>query len=677
MAKSTDVGGGSGAPEPAVCHYLMLDSMNKSSARICTFLARLSRPRVGSYSYTRRSGTGTVTQHKFSCLLLGAPEQLDATGTSCYCMGICKGSEDQVKAMGEKYKEGTAVKLSKVTFDGSVNAQYIHTPLQIVVDMGKTTIHIMSPPELLLSGLQLGSEVVPPRTVAETSSIRSSKSTDVLAMLKSISESRKCKSGEDVADAILIDGSSNASQHAGISVAIFGRQKIEFLKRNAKESLVFLNLVIKVNNGSKEIMHWPGDEVFLAPVCAKAVQLNTDAEAMRDAAVQILTSEWQPTYTRRDVSGTQPLSCCGFLDFASELPRAEHMPEVMQVNWAKFDEPMSGMHILDKSGERIWFLAKMFDVTGSVQVGVPERAALALANTTDKDEFVKMHKAGQLKFALFHNARLTRTTKGTSAAEPGENTDASQDTLRSQSNAAGYVSHTLEEVSVASWSGEDAPNAAYMDVVKILSQCPRHDEALCFAALAEVQSSPHYPFEVAFKDGLVRGSALVALVGSKEKSVVQKCGEGYKVTTKNIVDVLGDALGLSGAGAWDAVAYCGLDDLLEFKLDPPRGSAMRTAVATIIGVEQTETSRSVILEKVQYIDAAELSDTTKTCMKLRTLTRHIKGAPEELESNKRHALPVMMTPSPRKLKSCRTIKRSPTATSLPSPSRDEEDDTGK
>ena len=677
MAASTGGGGGSGAPEPAVCHYLMLESMNKSSARIATFLARLSRPQVGSYSFPRRSGTGTVTQHKFSCLLLGAPEERDATGTSCYCMGICKGSEGQVKAMGEKYKEGTALKLSKVTFDGSVNAQYIHTPQQIVVDMGKTTIQIMSPPELLLSGLKLGSQVVPPRTVAETSSIRSSKSTDVLAMLKSISESRKCKSGEEVADAILIDGSSNASEHSGISVAIFGRQKLEFLKQNAKKPLVFMNLAIKVNKGSKEIIHWPSDEVSLAPVCAKAKALDKDAEALRDAAVQLLTTKWQPTYTRRDVSGTQPLSCCGFLDFASDLPQAEHMPEVMQVNWIKVDEPMSGMHILDKSGERIWFLAKMSDVTGSVQVGVPERTALALANATDKDEFLKMHKAGQLKFALFHNARLTRTTKGTSAAEPGEDTAPSQDTLRSQSNAAGYVSHILEEVSVASWSGEDAPNAAYMDVVKILSQCPRHDEALCFAALAEVQSSPHYAFEVAFKDVLLRGSALVALVGSKEKSVVQKCGEGYKVTTKNIVDVLGDALGLSGAGAWDAVAYCGLDDLLEFKLDPPRGSSMRTAVATIIGVEKTETSRSVILEKVQYIDAAELTDTTNTFKKLRTLTRHIKGSPQELENNKRHAIPVMMTPSPKKVKLCRTIKRSPTATSLPSPSRDEEAETEK
>ena len=99
MAVSTSSGGGSGAPEPAVCHYLMLESMNKSSARIGMFLVRLSRPQVGSYSYKRRSGSGTATQHKFSCLLLGAPEEPDAIGTSCYCMGVFKGSEGQVKAM--------------------------------------------------------------------------------------------------------------------------------------------------------------------------------------------------------------------------------------------------------------------------------------------------------------------------------------------------------------------------------------------------------------------------------------------------------------------------------------------------------------------------------------------------------------------------------------------------
>ena len=677
MAANTASGGGSSAAEPAACHYLMLESMNKSSARIGAFVVRLSRPRMSSYSYRRRSGAGTATQHKFSCLLLGAPEESGTTGTSCYCMGIFKGSEVQVKAMTEKYKEGTTLKLSKVTFDGTVTAQYIHTPHQVVVDMGKTTVHIMSPPELQMSGLKLGSQVVPPRTVAETSGIRSSKSTDVLAMIKSMTNARTCNSGEEVADAILIDGSSNSSDHSAISVAVFGHNKITFLKQNAEKPLVFLNLAIKVTDGKKEITHWPSDDVFLAPECAKAKKLDQDAEALRGVKVNLLTSEWQPTHQKRDVSGTQPLSCCGFLDFAAELPQAEHMPEVVQVNWVRVDEPMPGMQVVDKTGQRIWFLTKMSDITGSVQVGVPERIALALSNSKDKEEFIKVHKAGQLQFSLFHNVRLTRTAKASSVSESGAGISASQESLGSQSNSAQYVSHLLEDVSVVSWSGGDAPNAAYIGVVQVLSQCPRHQDALCFAALAEVQSSPHYAFEVVFKDVVLHGSALVALVGSKEKSVVDKCGDGYRVTTRNIVDILGEALSLTGAVAWDAVAYCGLEDLLEFKLDPPRGSVMRTAVATIIGLEKTGSSGSVILEKVQYIDASELNETTSTFKKLRTLTRHIKGSNEELETNKRHAAPVMMSAMPRALKSCRTLQRSPTDASLQSPNEAEEDSTEK
>ena len=190
----------------------------------------------------------------------------------------------------------------------------------------------------------------------------------------------------------------------------------------------------------------------------------------------------------------------------------------------------------------------------------------------------------------------------------------------------------MEEVSTVRLSGADAPKSAYMDVVKILSQCPRHDEALIFAGLSEIRSSPHYGIEVAMQDVVVHGSAVVVLVGAREKSVVHKCGDGYKVTTKNMVDVLGNALGQSGTVAWDAVAYCGIDDLLEFKLDPPRGSTMRAAVATVIGLETGEGSWSVVLEKVHNIDAADLNGVRGAFKKLRTLGRHIKGAADEPDS---------------------------------------------
>ena len=104
---------------------------------------------------------------------------------------------------------------------------------------------------------------------------------------------------------------------------------------------------------------------------------------------------------------------------------------------------------------------------------------------------------------------------------------------------------------------------------------------------------------------------------------------------------------------------------------------MRVAVATIIGLEKGESSRSVVLEKVQNIDAVELNGVTSAFKKLRTLGRHIKGSADDLENNKRHAMPVLLSPEPKKLKSCRTLQRSPTAASLPSSDVAEEETNEK
>ena len=114
--------------------------------------------------------------------------------------------------------------------------------------------------------------------------------------------------------------------------------------------------------------------------CTKAKALEEEGDALRNAQVAMLTAEWQPLLQKRDVSGARPLSCCAVLGFSSELPQAEHLPTVVQINRARVDEPMRGTDIMDKSGQRIWFLTKLHDITGSVQVGVPERCALALAN---------------------------------------------------------------------------------------------------------------------------------------------------------------------------------------------------------------------------------------------------------------------------------------------------------
>ena len=84
-------------------------------------------------------------------------------------MGVAKADFSSVDAMTKRWTEGTIIKISKVTFEGTVGASFIHTPMPVAIDLKRTTIHVMSEPALLMSGLEVASVALPPRTVAETS----------------------------------------------------------------------------------------------------------------------------------------------------------------------------------------------------------------------------------------------------------------------------------------------------------------------------------------------------------------------------------------------------------------------------------------------------------------------------------------------------------------------------
>ena len=112
----------------------------------------------------------------------------------------------------------------------------------------------------------------------------------------------------------------------------------------------------------------------------------TVEESRSETNTHAITTPWEPSAQKRDVSGTRPLSCCAFLDFTSESPEA-NMPEAVQINWAHVEEPQRDQQVVDKSGARVWFIGEMRDSSGSARVGISERIALALASCANKSEF--------------------------------------------------------------------------------------------------------------------------------------------------------------------------------------------------------------------------------------------------------------------------------------------------
>ena len=654
--------------------YLPLEALSKANARHGIFLVRVHKPSKGYYTYTKRAGTGQHTQHKFECLLLGVADGENDANTGIYAMGLAKHEEKSVAAMETKWPEGTVLKLSNVVFEGSIGKENIHTPMPMVICLKRTRVDIMAETEVLMNHVKLGRHAVPPRTIADIDKIRTNKATDVLAYLKTLTSTRACHNGQEVADGILVDDSEKASGNVAVSVAFFGGAKIEFLRQQVGKAVVCMNLKVQVKDGKREIVHWASENVYEAPACVKTQTLTEKAGALQGAAVKMLTTEWEPSFDKKDISGPQHEFCCAGLDFAAECPTAT-VPEVVQINWCRIEEPEPGADVFAPGGERIWFVTTIKDITGSCQVGIPEKVALDLSRLRTKEDFEFHHEQGTLHFPLFVNVRLTRTTRSPNGSARGAASPGSQSSASSESQRPMFVSMHVEDAKEVAISGDDAPNAAFTAQLDILKECPVHEEALLVASLGEIKPCSMYGFQVCYqgkngvKEGEPRnGSAVVTLLGSKRNSTLAPFGTGFKVTT-HVVDLLADHVGIPTTGTMEVVAYCNQDTIMEFKMDPKRGTDMGIAIALIKQIEETaEGTRCAVIEKMQLYEKGDLESLKKTFGKLRKASRSLVGSSNNALLGKRKAMPVMLGDLPRETKKCRSLQRAPTAESLPSPS---------
>ena len=116
-----------------------------------------------SYSYTFDSKkTGQrITSHKLECHVVGKSEK-------DYVLAVLKGTATEVESAKEKYVNGSVWVLSNVKFEENANPAHISTPLKVSVDIKKSTVNVKLNADI---EKELAQSPVPPRTVAETSLI--------------------------------------------------------------------------------------------------------------------------------------------------------------------------------------------------------------------------------------------------------------------------------------------------------------------------------------------------------------------------------------------------------------------------------------------------------------------------------------------------------------------------
>ena len=632
-----------------------LKSLNKSSAKVATFAAKLCDGIVEQYTYFKKGSQQQVTAHKFEVTLVGRNPQ-------DYCKGFVKASKEDCEKAAAKFKDGTVWALSKVAFDSYTAAQYISTPVLYRVDLSKSTMtnRDTNSEEDKALRASMPPAPVPPTSVADLTRITTNCSTDLIAVVKEVgAQTRKSKAEELIVDVLLVDGTMASSGNlATIDVSVFGASKIDKLKAAVGTPMAFFNLSISCEKrGEKpKLTHYSKDKIAPAPECDKTTELRQKAGDLTSATnTESLTQVWVPQGTR-DVSGPQTLSCAAFLDYTTETPEA-NVPDVSQLMFVHIEEPAPQENIL--SGDRVWFVTPLRDNSGPVSVGIPQRCALELAKVQDKDTFTERHAAGELNFPLLCHARISRTKRGAEAKDGA-------------SQPVGfwggfwcrliYVNHTLEAVEPVSWDPSSAPNAAYSDVLAILNNCPPNDEGIVFAYLADVQPDPFCGMHISFDDAPgPKGIYAAVLVACNTKSKTLPIGDnGYKVVTASAKDIANPAGNPSApVGDHTLVGYCNMDGLPGFRLDPPRGKQFRVALVLITKADE----EGFHIHKLEYIEQDQVNHAITCMQRLRRLNKQIHPAGKEKRS---HDLTLTATG----IKKARTLQSVPTNTSLPDESND-------
>ncbi len=494
--------------------------------------------------------------------------------------------------------------MKRVAYSPRVKAEFVSSDLKWEVAMDSSVF------EPMLHQTSAGEEhpklPLPRAEVNDIIKIGTRASFDLVAVVHALSPSRSVatpKGPKQVSDINLVDGSQTADGtvaklvlscwdppvksdafRPGVLVALFGlsaNRTADGLSVNTVDDTVIVT-----------------DEAALRKT-ARGAQLWSKRQELADLApgtMQQLGGE----FARRqgypfDVNEDKATLTCAHLLESMAEDVADEAPVLLQDNWVSVEVPQGS--VVTKNGERIWFQTTLRDLSGETEASVNQEAALQLTGCETKDGFQAKAASGDLRFPLLANIRLVRSVAAPKAVA---GVDGAGPPFGSQESTK-HVN--LVVVAAAETNVLTPPTAAMHDLRVMLTHCSKSSSGMLVAALSEIHRCPYYGLNIRYSDGTERSAkSVLALVISSAKSTLLDIGDGYKVTTLGIKDALGSTSDATDHSA-DTIAvtgFCGLDDVLNFKLDPPRGpkkTRMAAILVTSVGEAEFVISDCLLVEE--------------------------------------------------------------------------------
>ena len=176
------------------------------------------------------------------------------------------------------------------------------------------------------------------------------------------------------------------------------------------------------------------------------------------------------------------------------------------------------------------------------------------------------------------------------------------------------------------------------------------------ARLRGITVAPHAGMVVQIDDTAIAADFVLVLIASKERSGGNQFGKGYRVITKNVIDCDIWQPGEDIPATKDCVSLCTMDNLLYYKLAPPRPGGIQYALALVSNVG----NGNFMIDYVESIGLENVEDYKKVLRKLATLAY---GATFSATPAKRPSWSPTRTPFA--AKKVRKLAQSPTDASLP------------
>ena len=155
----------------------------------------------------------------------------------------------------------------------------------------------------------------------------------------------------------------------------------------------------------------------------------------------------------------------------------------------------------------------------------------------------------------------------------------------------------------------------------------------------------------------------MALVRSSKNSKPAPLGDGFKLITPDVEDLLSIenptaaiTSGSQGQEKYTLSAICTLDNLPQYRLDPPRGGT-QAALVTLTA----KTDVSFVVESVQLLSSQEAAQAKQSLLKLLHLAIHIHSR------DRKRTVEWTDGFSPITARKCTRVGRSPTDAPLPDP----------